>query len=101
MLNATDLKEYLGAKDDRMPYVQSCLVAADMLVMNFVGTANVPVEILERATLEVGSELYHRRYAPNGVSQYTTTDGAIVRRPRDPMVGAYPLLSPYLGFGVA
>jgi len=57
--------------------------------------------VLERAYLEVGSELFHRRSAPNGVMQFTTLDGSAIRVARDPMVGAYPLLKRFVGFGLA
>ena len=57
--------------------------------------------VQERAVLEVGSELFHRRNAPNGVAQFAALDGAPIRVARDPMVAARPLLSPYLGGGFA
>ena len=79
-----------------------CEAEAEALVTAYVGTALVPSEVLGRAVLEVGSELFHRRSAPNGVAQFGTLDGAApLRVARDPMVGAYPLLARYVGGGFA
>jgi hypothetical protein len=71
-------------------------------VVAFVGTATVNADVLLRAKIECGSELFHRRSAPNGIAQFATLDGgSAVRVARDPMIGAYPLLTPYVGLGVA
>jgi len=35
------------------------------------------------------------------VAQFTTLDGSAIRIARDPMVGAYPLLRRYVGWGIA
>jgi hypothetical protein len=62
----------------------------------------VNADILNRAKIECGSELYHRRSAPNGVAQFATLDGgSAVRVARDPMIAAYPILVPYVGQGLA
>jgi hypothetical protein len=55
-----------------------------------------------RAILECGSELFYRRNAPSGITQFATPDGqSAVRVARDPMVGAYPILAPYMAAGFA
>lgn len=104
-MNATDLELYVGADSSDTAYVEQCWGEALSLVTAYVGTIDpvvaIPDEILDRAYLEVGSELYHRRQAPNGVAQFSTFDGAPIRVARDPMVGAYPLLQRYLGLGIA
>lgn len=100
-MSATNLKAYVNASEDDMTFVESCFVTATQLVDSYVGSANVPVDVIERAYLEVGSELFHRRQAPNGVAQFTTLDGSAIRIARDPMVGAYPLLRKYVGWGIA
>jgi len=98
---AIDLKAYVNGAEDDLEFIESCEVQAYALVDGFVGTATVPSTVLERAYLEVGSELFHRRSAPNGVMQFTTLDGSAIRVARDPMVGAYPLLKRFVGFGLA
>jgi len=45
------------------------------------------------------SELFHRRSAPMGVSQFASADGSAVRVARDPLLGVYPLIRPYVGLG--
>jgi hypothetical protein len=100
-VNATDLQEYVGAPDSDAAYVEQCWDEATSLVSVYVGDIEIPIAILDRATLEVGSELYHRRQAPNGIAQFSSMDGTPVRVARDPMLGAYPLLNRYIGLGAA
>lgn len=91
-MSATDLQEYVGASDLDATFVADCYQTADKLVTAFVGNTRIPADVLERARLEVGSELYHRRSAPNGIAQFASMDGTPVRVARDPMIGAKPLL---------
>lgn len=97
-LTADSLRAYVGAKPADADYVASCWGQAVALVNNFLGAGvtSAPSEIVERAYLECGSELFHRRQAPNGVAQFAAADGAPVRVARDPMLGVYPLLTPYV-----
>lgn len=98
------LRDYVGAvaSDSEDAFVTSCWYEAEALVYKFIGGRDVPENVIERATLECGSELYHRRSAPNGIAQFASLDGGTaVRVARDPMIGAYPILSPWVGLGVA
>ena len=96
------LASYVGAGTADAEFVAACEAEATALVTAYIGAAEVPDSVLSRAVFEVGSELFHRRSAPNGVAQFGTLDGAApIRVARDPMVGAYPLLSRYLGGGFA
>lgn len=106
-MTAADLLAYV-ASDGPAPsqseeaYAGACWAQAAELVTRHVGIAEVPAAILDRATLEVGAELFHRRSAPNGISQFASPDtGAAIRVARDPMVAAYPLLAPFVGRGIA
>lgn len=99
-----DLKAYVGAPDSDNAFVATCWTEAHALVDKFCGVAvaDVPAAVLQRAKVECGSELFHRRSAPNGIAQFANLDGSsAVRVARDPMVAAYPLLTPYIGLGVA
>ena len=100
MTRTEALIEYVGADASQTDFVESCVDAAVGLVSQFVGSSDVPAGVLERAILEVGSEMFHRRNAPNGVAQFAV-DGSAIRVARDPMVGAYPLLARYVGGGFA
>lgn len=72
------------------------------MIVAYVGqTIGVPWRIVERAKLEVGAELFHRKNTKNAVAQFASPDGSPVRVARDPMVAAYPLLRPYIGGGFA
>lgn len=101
MTSAADLQAYVNANSSDEAFVTTCLAEATALVQAYVGTAVVPPVVLDRAVLEVGSELFHRRQAPSGVAQFAALDGAPIRVARDPMVGAYPLLARYVGGGFA
>jgi hypothetical protein len=96
------LKAYVGAPDSDNTFVSACWDEAHLLVDKFCGAVVVPATVLNRAKIECGSELYHRRSAPNGIAQFATLDGgSAVRVARDPMIAAYPLLAPYVGQGLA
>lgn len=98
-VTSQDLADYVGAVVDE--YVTQCLAVAKQMVTDYVGDVTVPDEIVDRATLEVGSELFHRKNAPNGVAQFASLDGAPIRVARDPMVAARPILAPYMPGGFA
>lgn len=90
---------------NKAAFIQECLEEAVALVNNWCGTAqaDVPVAVLHRAYIECTSELYHRRSAPQGVTQFASPngDGAPVRTSRDPMGGARLILAPFLPGGFA
>jgi hypothetical protein len=96
------LKDYVGSTHPDDAFVSDCWDEATALVAKFVGTATVNADVLHRAKIECGSELFHRRSAPNGVAQFATLDGgSAIRVARDPMIAAYPILLPWVGLGVA
>ena len=96
-----DLAVYVGADDSDATYVTQCFEEATDLVEALIGDAVVPASAKNRAILEAGSELFHRRNAPNGLAQYQGFDGvAPVRIARDPLVGVYPILSRWLVLGL-
>ena len=92
----TDLKAYVGASANDDAYVEECWDTAKDLVASYIQSAKIPVNVLKRSYLEVGSELFQRRNAPMGVAQYATYDGAPLNTARDPLVGVYPLLNRYM-----
>jgi len=95
----TDLKAYVGATATDDAFVEDCFDEAKLLVNNFADADYVPAKVMDRAYLECGSELYHRRSAPNGIAQFSSFDGSPIRIARDPMTPVYPLLRrfvPYL-----
>lgn len=91
-----DLKAYVGASTNDDEYVEDCWITAQDLIASYVQSTTVPPYVLKRCYLEVGSELFHRRNAPMGVSQYATYDGTPINTARDPLVGVYPLLNRYM-----
>lgn len=81
-------------------YIQDCLDEATDMVTAFTADQTIPTVAFDRAVKEVLSELYHRRNAPNGIAQFSQYDGGPIRVARDPMVGAYPILSRYMVIGL-
>lgn len=101
-LTVDELRAYTNAAVGDDDFLTSCVTQATALVARFVGTVTVPDAIVDRAALEVGSELFYRRQAPSGITQFATVDGAsAIRIARDPMVAAYPILTPWVGTGIA
>lgn len=98
---ASDLQDYVGASAIDAVYVEACYDQAVAMVDEFVGDAFVPDKVMLRAYLECGSELFHRRSAPNGIAQFGALDGTPIRVARDPMIGVYPLIQRYVGLGLA
>lgn len=99
-VTAADLLTYVNGSASDTTFAEGCLAEAVELVSLYVGDAVVPESIRDRAVKEVGSELFHRRQAPNGIAQFATPDAAPLRVARDPMVGAYPILNRVPGVGV-
>jgi hypothetical protein len=93
MSDWTELKQMVGSDSTDDVYVQNCWDTATALVEEFIGGEYVPTSIRDRAVLNVGSELYHQRNAPNGLAQFASFETAPVRIARDPMTAAYPLLN--------
>lgn len=99
-MDTETLRNYIGALPQDDEFIGQCLDAAELLINSYIGSANVPQDIRERCYLETGSELYHRRQAPLGISQFATFDAAPIRIARDPLTGVYPILNRYvIGIG--
>lgn len=94
-MDFNDLKQYVGSPDSDDVFVQGCFDEAMIMVDEYVAAAQVPNTVLDRCYLELGSELYHRRNAPSGISQFGTVDGAVFIS-RDPMKSVYPMLARYV-----
>jgi hypothetical protein len=102
-VSLADLKEYVnpgGTATTDDAFLTTCLAEATELISVFIGTVVVPSVVKDRAVKETASELYHRRNAPNGLSQFASFDGTPIRVARDPMVGAYPILGRYMVIGL-
>lgn len=91
-----NLKSYVGAPDSDDEFTEQCWDEANYLVNNFADADDVPEDIMNRAYLECGSELYHRRSAPNGIAQFSSFDGSPMRIAKDPMNPVYSLLRRYV-----
>ncbi len=101
MVTVSDLRAYIGVgasvTDEQL---QADLDAAFALIAATVGEAYVPEVVLNEVTLGVGYEMWSRRAAPSGLTQFASVDGNPARMYRDPLTAYYPILSRYLLSGV-
>lgn len=106
------LRSYVDATETAdVAFVAKCWAQATKLVTRAIvegGVAEADIadtidaEVLEGAIVDCGSELYHRRDAPFGVTTFATSDGAASARvAADPMVRARVMISDYLKAGFA
>lgn len=98
-ISVADLQAYIGTEETG-EFISSCLTAGHALVDRYQGEAEVPQQIHVQAVLICASEIFHRRSTPQGIAQFATNEGSPVRVARDPMGAVYPLLLPYVGYGV-
>lgn len=82
-------------------FIGECVDEAMALVGIAIAAHEVPEEIRNRAVIEAGSELFHRRQSPQGISQFAAPDGGALRVARDPMNVARTILAPFLPLGFA
>jgi hypothetical protein len=95
-----ELQAYIGTEETG-DFIESCLSAGNALVGNYIGEIDtVPNEVHNQAILICASELFHRRSAPNGIAQFASLDGSPMRVAKDPMSSVYPLLLPFVTWGV-
>lgn len=94
-----EFKDYVGTKDTS-DFPELCLDGGNALVGRLIGDNDtVPADIHKQAILIASSELFHRRSAPNGISQFADASGQAVRVGKDPLSAVYPLVLPFIGFG--
>jgi hypothetical protein len=99
-ITVEEFRAYVGTKEVSS-FVDDCLDAGLALVTRYIGSVTgVPAYIKDQSVLITASELFHRRQAPGGVTQFADMSGSAVRVGKDPMAAAYELLRPYVGFAV-
>jgi hypothetical protein len=94
---------YVHALGEDAEFAATSAQEAAVLVGHFVGKDNpykVPDEVLARATIEVGADLYYRKASRNGIVGLDGADAQPFRLNRDPMAAAYPLLRQFIPAGL-
>jgi hypothetical protein len=94
-----EFRAYVGTNEDSS-FVDDCLQTGHHLVERYVGDTEIPSHVRDSAVLMCASEVFHRRQAPGGITQFADMSGSAVRVGKDPMNAAYELLRPYVGFAV-
>lgn len=101
MVTVSAFRDYLGVgasvTDDTL---QTDLDASHALVAATVGDSWVPEVVLDTVILGVGYELWSRRAAPSGITQFASVDGNPARLYRNPLTAYYSLLGQYVPSGV-
>lgn len=96
---------YVQALGEDVNYATASASEATIMVGHLVGEGNpweVPDEVIARAVLEVGADLYYRKASRNGVVQFGGSEVSdTIRISRDPLSAAYPYLRPFIPFGLA
>lgn len=100
----TQVRAETNASEASLPdaKIQTAIDVALKLVTKHVGTAEVPPDVIDRATLLVTVEQINQDKAPNGVLNQVFDVGVgddtstPVRIGRDPMKPAYPVLAPWV-----
>lgn len=88
-------------------YVKQSAAEAAAMLEGHLTPGNVrsspPKHVLDRALLEVGAELYHRRTSRNGIAGLDGGPDSIapLRIARDPMRACYDILRPYMKPAIA
>lgn len=101
-ITATDLQQFVQAKDEKLEVLERNLETAIALIDRFVGTraALVPEAVYDSAVLQLGQELYYRdqRNSSSG-GQYAVGGEFVTAVPRtDPMHFIVPMLRPFVGW---
>jgi hypothetical protein len=91
-----DFRAYVGTKEDST-FVDNCLEVAGSLVSRYISDFDVKDEVVDQAVLITASEIFHRRQAPGGITQFADMSGSAVRVGKDPMNAAYEILRPFCG----
>ena len=94
-----EFRAYVGT-DEESNFVNDCHAQAIDMIDRYIGSVVLTNSVRHNVILMVASELFHRRSAPSGISQFASLDGQPVRLSIDPMRGVYPILQPYIGYGV-
>lgn len=94
-----EFRAYVGT-NEVSSFVDDALATGLDLVERYIGTTTIPANVVDSAVLMCASEIFHRRQAPGGITQFADMSGSAVRVGKDPMNAAYELLRPYVGFAV-
>lgn len=99
-LDLNKFRAYTGGRPTDDGMLTDCWNEASEMIMHYIGDATVPVATLTRAVTEVGAELWNRRNAKGGITQFADGSANPIRLARDPMVAAYGILTPFVGMGI-
>lgn len=102
----TNYAELLAAHVEDDPQDVTVIRAAAVAVEaidNLIGTGTVPPDVRIEAILRVGSSVYYRRTARNGIVSFGESGGEVtpMRVSKDDLSEARTLLRNWLGMGIA
>lgn len=114
---AAELRAYVDAPANQLTYITSCVEEAMDFIKGKVGVSSTvvnldgyvtPVEtvpisqpMFKREIIELGSDLFYRRQARNGIVGVNSMDGSPVRQARDPFAASEARLAHLVGPAIA
>jgi len=99
-VEVADLRHYVGAPSSDDAFLERVLGEAAAAMTAYVGSTPIPESVWDGCILLVGSEMFHRRNAPSGITQFVSMDGQGMRMNLDPLTPAYPILDRWVVRGV-
>lgn len=100
MVTVADVRTYCGAPMSDDVFLTGLLSEAQALIVAYVGHTDLPEAVMDNAVTQVTRELWFRRDAPAGITQFASMDGVGLRVSTDPLISVYPLLDRYTLRGV-
>jgi hypothetical protein len=99
-VEVADLRHYVGAPSSDDAFLERVLGEAEATMTAYAGTTPIPQTVWDGCLVQVASELYHRRNAPSGITQFVSMDGTGMRMSLDVMKSVYAILDRWVVRGV-
>jgi hypothetical protein len=99
-VEVADLRHYCGAPTGDNDFLENVLAEAAAIMTEYVQETPIPESAWDGCLLQVSSELYHRRNAPSGITQFASMDGTGMRMSLDVMKSVYAILDRWVVRGV-
>lgn len=97
------LMQYVGGDPSDEDFITQCANAARQRVSDYIGSHQVPADVLVAALCEVGANLFQRRQSMKDSAMLAEGDmsPSFYRPALDPLTPARAMLKPYLGAPIA
>ncbi len=100
MITVAEVRTYCGAPMADDVFLTGLLAEAQALITAYIRDTRIPESVMDNCVTQVTRELWFRRDAPAGITQFASMDGVGLRVSTDPLISVYPLLDRYVQRGV-